>query len=630
MKKYSFLIIILCIMGATPLWAQYHITGDTIQYMDSIYWRPDWVDTLVDPANIPHESFTFTYGFPQSPGAEWLMKHTVDHPIRVIGIACAVAARYQHWPEDLVQPVETSVQEYLRIYRRKRDSTDVPLRSIPWDPTAPHRYLNCQSSSARSPHDPSIVNCDSITYGYPYVHPVYEVYFEDNPLVIVDSFCIGMTNHSGGIWDCIYPMNFSMYGNPPCGIRRELTYILIYDSNGVIIPAGQPTEYTTWNLWYIFPILSQDTDFSLLDSCPAVGNVWIDTAGGGSVLRWDTDTLHARWRLGISDTGDAHNTLYLDTLLEVPYINLDSLGIEPPFSVQVRPQCLCYEYCEVWGDWGDCTEFLPAPVPDTCRPVENLQFVRTGRRAGTLTWIPDTIQTLWEVSVGLVDGDVSDTFFDTLVTVPFLDIDSTMAPAVFTAHVRAICGEDNLSDWVSVTVDGTDTCRPVENLQFVRTGRRAGTLTWIPDTLQSLWQVSVGLVDRDVSEAFFDTLVTAPFLDIDSSMAPTVFTAHVRAICGEDYLSVWVSVTADPYVSVSQTMAPDIQLVPNPADGLVRVVSSDGLRGIEVYDMTGRRMLAFTATSTEVSFNVSDWSAGTYIVILRTIAGASVQRLVVE
>ena len=538
MKKFYFLIIILSIMGATPLCAQYHITGDTIQYMDSIYWRPDWVDTLVDPANIPHESFTFTYGFPQSPGAEWLMKHTVDHPIRVIGIACAVAARYQHWPEDLVQPVETSVQEYLRIYRRKRDSTDVPLRSIPWDPTAPHRYLNCQSSSARSPNDPTIINCDSITYGYPYVHPVYEVYFEDNPLVIVDSFCIGMTNHSGGIWDCIFPKNFSMYGNPPCGIRRELTYIMIYDSNGVIIPAGQPTEYTTWNLWYIFPILSQDTDFSLLDSCPAVGNVWIDTAGGGSVLRWDTDTLHTQWRLGISDTGVAHNTLYLDTLLEVPYINLDSLGIEPPFSVQVRPQCLCYEYCEVWGDWGDCTEFLPLPVPDTCRPVENLQFVRTGRRTGTLTWIPDTVQTLWEVSVGLVGGNVSDAFFDTLVTVPFLDIDSTMAPAVFMAHVRAICGEDNMSDWVSVT--------------------------------------------------------------------------------------------AEPYESIAQAVAPDVQLVPNPADGLVRVVAPDGLRSIEAYDMSGRRMLALTANSTEASFNVADWPAGTYIVILRTAAGTAVQRLAVK
>lgn len=63
MKKHYFIIIMLGIMCTTPLWAQYHITGDTIQYMDSIYWRPKWVDTLVDPANIPHESFTLLMDF---------------------------------------------------------------------------------------------------------------------------------------------------------------------------------------------------------------------------------------------------------------------------------------------------------------------------------------------------------------------------------------------------------------------------------------------------------------------------------------------------------------------------------------------------------------------------------------
>ena len=168
------------------------------------------------------------------------------------------------------------------------------------------------------------------------------------------------------------------------------------------------------------------------------------------------------------------------------------------------------------------------------------------------------------------------------------------------------------------------------HLQFVRTGRRTGTLTWIPDTLQSLWQVSVGLVGGDVSEAFFDTLVSVPFLDIDSTMAPTVFTAHVRAICGEDNPSEWVSVTADPYESISSAMVPDVQIVPNPADGLVRVVAPDGLRGIEVYDMSGRRMLVLTDTSTESSFNVTGWPAGTYIVIIRTLTASSVQRLAVK
>ena len=155
-------------------------------------------------------------------------------------------------------------------------------------------------------------------------------------------------------------------------------------------------------------------------------------------------------------------------------------------------------------------------------------------------------------------------------------------------------------------------------------------MTWIPDTVQTLWEVSVGLVDGGVSEAFFDTLVTVPFLDIDSTMAPTVFTAHVRAICGEDNPSDWVSVTAEPYESISQTVAPDVQLVPNPADGFVRVVTPDGLRSIEAYDMSGRRMLALTANSTEASFNVADWPAGTYIVILHTAAGTAVQRLAVK
>ena len=95
-------------------------------------------------------------------------------------------------------------------------------------------------------------------------------------------------------------------------------------------------------------------------------------------------------------------------------------------------------------------------------------------------------------------------------------------------------------------------------------------------------------------------------------------------------MSDWVSVTAEPYESIAQAVAPDVQLVPNPADGLVRVVAPDGLRGIEVYDMSGRRMLVLTDTSTESSFNVTGWPAGTYIVILRTMSGSAVQRLAVK
>ncbi|MBR5353900.1 MAG: T9SS type A sorting domain-containing protein [Bacteroidales bacterium] len=60
-----------------------------------------------------------------------------------------------------------------------------------------------------------------------------------------------------------------------------------------------------------------------------------------------------------------------------------------------------------------------------------------------------------------------------------------------------------------------------------------------------------------------------------------------------------VSVAAEPYESIAQAVAPEVQLV-------------------------------LETNTTESSFYVSDLPTGTYIVILRTTAGTSVQRLVVE
>ena len=535
MKKYSFIIIMLGIMCTTPLRAQYHIIGDTVPLHDSIWWRPQWFNNWVD--SIPPNSLS---AITQTAGGsfEELYDYTTDRPIRVIGIAACAVGRGESAAYDITDSM-TGAQEYFYIYKSRSQGDEVPLRAVPWNPTAPHRYIQSRLIKP-DPH-----NCDSLVYVYYDIKPLYEIYFEDNPLVLTDTFYIGYSGFSDTlVEDGFDVLRLRLCGRMnhgrPCGgpFWPYVTCILTSYRGSWTLPAGKPVPTTEILYPYIFPILSQDTDFTYLDSCPAVSNIRLDTIGGVSILRWDSDSLNVQWQLSISDTSHTHSTHLLDTLVDTPFLDLSAVGIEPPVTVQVRPRCLCYEYFDVWGNWGDCTELLPLPVPDTCRPVENLQFVRTGRRTGTLTWIPDTLQSLWQVSVGLVDGDVSEAFFDTLVSVPFLDIDSTMAPTVFTAHVRAICGEDNMSDWVSVT--------------------------------------------------------------------------------------------AEPYESIAQAVAPDVQLVPNPADGLVRVVAPDGLRGIEVYDMSGRRMLVLTASSTESSFNVTGWPVGTYIVILRTTVGSSVQRLAVK
>jgi len=554
MKKVL-LAALLCFASAVPLQAQYHITGDTIQYYDSIYWVPQWFKDWVAPVNMPPNSLREIANIGRF-SAEVVMKHVTDRPIRIIGIAgCVFSIRVtggSAYPVDIIGP-ETGAQEYFLIYCRKRDRGDVPARSVPWSPNMPHRFIDGQAKNTFPP------KCDSIVYGFPNVKRIYEVYFEDNPLVITDSFFIGMTQYSdtlvmGGTDTIVPEIGGVMPYGFNCGRFPDLKFIMTsYRGNGWDIPAGQPVEQSSLYMWYFFPILSQDTDFALLDSCPAAGNVWFDTAGGGSILRWEADSLHVQWRVGIGDTGTVPDSLWLDTLLETPFLDLAPLGIAPPFSVQVRPQCLCYEYYNVWGNWGDCVVILP-PEPDTCRPVTDLQYLPSGYGQGTLVWTPDTLHTLWQVAIGDTGTVPEQAWLDTLVASPILAIDSLSLSLPFTAHVRARCGADPVS--------GT-------------------TFNWSP------W-----------SEGLF----------------------------------------VDPLVGLTAIPAPAATLHPNPASGMVTVAVPDlvsgptfRLKGVEVYSLTGSKVLALTAdAATEISFDVSSWPPATYLVVILTPAGRSVKRLVVQ
>jgi hypothetical protein len=46
--KRHLLLLAFCVLCIQPLQAQYHITGDTLQPLDSIYWRPQWADSLLN------------------------------------------------------------------------------------------------------------------------------------------------------------------------------------------------------------------------------------------------------------------------------------------------------------------------------------------------------------------------------------------------------------------------------------------------------------------------------------------------------------------------------------------------------------------------------------------------------
>jgi len=70
-------------------------------------------------------------------------------------------------------------------------------------------------------------------------------------------------------------------------------------------------------------------------------------------------------------------------------------------------------------------------------------------------------------------------------------------------------------------------------------------------------------------------------------------------------------------------------VMPNPASGKVRVTSSFGLSGIEVFDGQGRCVHEAPAAGYQTAFDVSSWPRGTYLVRIHTPMGTTTRKLTV-
>ena len=79
-----------------------------------------------------------------------------------------------------------------------------------------------------------------------------------------------------------------------------------------------------------------------------------------------------------------------------------------------------------------------------------------------------------------------------------------------------------------------------------------------------------------------------------------------------------------------QLLERHVSLMPNPATERVQVVSSFGLRGVEVYNAAGAKVEDRRLTGISASLDVSALPEGAYVVKVRTPAGTAVKKLLVS
>ena len=183
------------------------------------------------------------------------------------------------------------------------------------------------------------------------------------------------------------------------------------------------------------------------------------------------------------------------------------------------------------------------------------------------------------------------------------------------------------------------------------------TLMWDAGAHQREWEVAYGLATDDWTD-YTHVTTTAPTVTLSGLVPEAQYSVVVRGDCGRDNLGPWSELYTFPAPEADTTgtgggeggeggeggdeggdttavvpttnLARFTQVLPNPAEDVVYVVSSYTLRHIDVYDLRGRKVLDQDAEGVTATFDVSDWPKGVYVVAIRTPQGLATKRLVVQ
>ena len=259
----------------------------------------------------------------------------------------------------------------------------------------------------------------------------------------------------------------------------------------------------------------------------------------------------------------------------------------------------------------------------------------------TLAWDDSGVEQ-WQVSVAPLGMEAdSGMLFETPIN--YLQVTGLDTGTWYVAQVRTLCDTDLFGGWsdsVLLYVPGASCVTPT-GLHVVAVDSAMVSLAWDAGTA-STWQVERGMCDLGMSNAQKVT-TQAPALTVaDLPFGNAWYWARVRVVCDSDFWSDWTD-TVRFYVPNQHTGGnPDdttqaislveqyTYLMPNPARDEVTVASSFRVKAVELYAADGKLLQQVEVNAVGTTLSLEGSPAGIYFVRVRTSAGVTTKRLVVE
>ncbi len=293
------------------------------------------------------------------------------------------------------------------------------------------------------------------------------------------------------------------------------------------------------------------------------------------------------------------------------------LSAETAYTIGLRTACES-DYTSEWVTSSFTTESHPCVVP-TGLTISDINF-----DGATFTWVAGENETSWEVHV------YNTTYDETFVveTTPTHTVSGLYAGTLYNVTVRAVCSEDNYSEWCDAQSFVPSVCEPVANVMVSNETNSSATVTWTAAEGQSRWEIEYGAQGHPQGTGSTIIVETNPYT-ITGLDEYTPYDLYVRAVCEDGNKSEWSAKATFTTLDIKGAICTSVKLYPNPATGSVTVSGIGGEAIVTVVDMNGRTVYTERASET-LTIDLAGYSQGAYFVRISGEQTLAIRKLIVK
>lgn len=333
--------------------------------------------------------------------------------------------------------------------------------------------------------------------------------------------------------------------------------------------------------------------------CEAPTNLTVSSIDFQSaILNWNPGSNESEWIVEYKKSAEGGWTSI--SVLNTPFLVLSSLTQSTDYLVRVKSKCDTYTY----SIYSDAAQFSTFANP--CVTPTGLNFTTIFNQFESIYWYPGSNEYRWAVEL----EKVNEPYWDTSIIVlndTYLQLHEIVHPhTLYRARVKSLCdpGESDFSDYlqfmtgggviyhtVTVTSSGPGTVTPYGEIEIFEGGMINCVFTPDPNSIVTGIEVDSMILYGAYPSFYFNSI------DEDHSIHVFFGTIGIDEI----------------------TLEQMVTLSPNPANNEIELVMDYKkliVRECQVFDVYGKLLKTISIQSDRTVIDISDFSAGVFIVHL--------------